>query len=69
VQKYIDKGPIDNFRKFLLSSKSATEAELDLLDQQVEKEIEAAVKFAQESPEPPDEALFEHIYVETEGGA
>jgi pyruvate dehydrogenase E1 component alpha subunit len=69
VQKYIDKGPIDNFRKFLLSSNSATEAELDLLDEQVEKEIEAAVRFAQESPEPPDEALFEHIYVETEGGA
>ena len=69
VKKFIEKGPIDKFRKYLFKEKIATEDELDEIGAQVANEIEEAVKFAQESPEPADEALFEHIYVEPVGGA
>ncbi len=69
VKKFLEKGPIDNFRKFLFGEKIATEEELAKIGEQVAKEIEEAIRFAQESPEPPDEALFEHIYVEPVGGA
>jgi len=69
VKKFLEKGPIDNFRKFLFEEKIATEEELAKIGEQVAKEIEEAIRFAQESPEPPDEALFEHIYVEPVGGA
>jgi len=69
VKKFVEKGPIDNFRKFLFKEKLATEEELDQIGVVVAEEIDAAVTFAQESPEPPDEALFEHIYVEETGGA
>jgi pyruvate dehydrogenase E1 component alpha subunit len=69
VKKFIEKGPIDNYRKFLFSQKTATKKELEQLDQQVEKEIKEGVQFAMESPEPTDEALFENVYVEiNEGG-
>jgi len=69
VKKFIEKGPIDKFRKYLFKEKIATEDELDKIGAQVANEIEESVKFAQESPEPADEALFEHIYVEPVGGA
>jgi len=69
VRKFIEKGPIDNFRKFLFKEEIATEEELNQIGSDVLKEIEAAVQFAQESPEPADEALFEHVYVEHAGGS
>ena len=37
---------------------------LDEIEQRAEKEIEEAVQFAESSPEPEPEALFENIYVE-----
>jgi pyruvate dehydrogenase E1 component alpha subunit len=69
VKKFLENGPITKFRKFLFDREIALKEELDQIDAQVTDEIEAAVKFAQESPEPPDEALFEHIYAEPLGGA
>jgi pyruvate dehydrogenase E1 component alpha subunit len=69
VKKFLENGPITKFRNFLIDGKNASEKELDKIDAQVIEEIEAAITFAQESPEPPDEALFEHIYVESVGGA
>ena len=64
VQKFIEKGPIDNFRKFLLAEAISDEAGLVAIEEQAAAEVEEAVKFAHESPEPVDDALFENIYVE-----
>lgn len=64
VQKFIEKGPIDNFRKFLLAEAISDEAGLVAIDEQAAAEVEDGVKFARESPEPTDEALFENVYVE-----
>ena len=41
-----------------------TQEELDKIDDQVEEEVAEAVKFADESPEPGLDTLYDHIYVE-----
>jgi len=70
VKQYVENGPIDRYQKHLLENKICKLEELQEIDRQAAAEIEAGVVFAQESPEPPDEALFEHIYApETSGGA
>jgi pyruvate dehydrogenase E1 component alpha subunit len=62
VKKWQETDPIGIYRNRLTSDGVATEAELDALDDQIEVEVQAAVQFAEASPEPPAEALFENIY-------
>ena len=70
VKKFVENGPIDRYHKFLIDENICSEEELTKIQEQAEKEIKKGVKFAYESPEPPDDALFEHIYVEEiQGGA
>ncbi|HAF48504.1 MAG TPA: pyruvate dehydrogenase (acetyl-transferring) E1 component subunit alpha [Anaerolineaceae bacterium] len=64
VKKWQDEDPIGIFRKYLLEEEIATETELDELDDEAEGIINDAVEFAEASPEPEDEALFEDIYIE-----
>ncbi len=68
VKKFEEKGPIDNFTVFLTNNSIAGKEELEGIVQDVEREVAEAVRFAHESPEPADEALFEHIYAEEYGG-
>jgi len=71
IKMWQENDPIVIYRNRLLSKDnehgkipSITEAELDAIDLHAEKEVEAAVRFAESSPEPPPEALFENVYVE-----
>lgn len=64
VKKWQENDPIGIYRKHLLEDKIATEDELDAIDQQVEAETDAAVQFAESSPEPELEELFTDIYAE-----
>ena len=64
VQKFIENGPIDRFIKYLKEKSICEDEDFETINAQVEEEIEAGLAFAQQSPEPPDEALFEHIYAE-----
>jgi pyruvate dehydrogenase E1 component alpha subunit len=64
VQRWKDDDPIGIFRKHLLENGLYDEAALDAEDQKVEQEILQAVDFAERSPDPQPEALFEDIYVE-----
>jgi pyruvate dehydrogenase E1 component alpha subunit len=64
VKKYVENGPIDRFRKFLMEKNSISEKTLNEIDKEAEKEIQEAVEFAENSPEPADEDLFKNIYVE-----
>ena len=56
--------PIRTFRKKLLSEKTATAKQLDAIDAEVDIEIAKAIEFAENSPEPAPEALWEDVYVE-----
>jgi pyruvate dehydrogenase E1 component alpha subunit len=64
VEKWRGDDPIGILERHLLQEKAADEAELEEIDKAVEKEIEEAVQFAEESPLPAPEDLFADIYVE-----
>jgi pyruvate dehydrogenase E1 component alpha subunit len=59
-----EEDPIGIFHKFLVENGIANQAELDDLEKSSVTEVQAAVQFAETSPEPPAEALFENIYAE-----
>lgn len=62
VEEYKQQDPIEDVRAKLLANKWATEAELEALDAAIKQEVEEAVKFAEESPLPGPEALYEDVY-------
>ncbi len=62
VKKWEANDPIGRYRNHLIAEGIATEQELDALDAQAEEETAEAVRFAESSPEPPPEALFQHVY-------
>lgn len=64
VEKWRRDDAIGILERHLLSEKLTTKDDLEGLDQQVEAEIEDAVRFAEESPLPAPEELFTDIYVE-----
>ena len=68
VRGWQENDPIGIFRKHLIESGAASEEELTGRDKRVEAEVLAAVQFAENSPEPPPAALFQHIYVDAEQG-
>ncbi len=64
VQQWKENDPIGIYRARLIDEGIAKEKELDALDEQIMAEVDAAVQFAESSPEPAPEALFEDVYVE-----
>jgi pyruvate dehydrogenase E1 component alpha subunit len=64
VEKWREDDPIGILERHLLSKELADQETLEAIDKAVDEEIEEAVKFAEESPFPDPEALFEDIYVE-----
>lgn len=64
VEKWREDDPIGVLERHLLSEDLADRNELEAIDQAVEEEIEEAVRFAEESPLPKPEELFDNIYVE-----
>lgn len=57
------RDPIDNFRKRVIDRGLLTEAELNKIDETAKLKIEAAVKFAEESPYPALEECLTDVYV------
>ncbi len=64
VKRWQENDPIGIYHKRLIEEEIATQEELDELDKKIEADVESAVQFAESSPEPAPEALFEHIYVD-----
>ena len=64
VHKWRENDPIGILEKQLLEAYAIPQAELDGIDDAVDAQIEAAVKFAEESPFPTEDSLFDNIYVE-----
>jgi len=64
IEKWKEEDPIGIFRTYLVGEKIAVVAELDAIEQQVEEETQEAVEYAESSPEPGAEQLFEHIYAD-----
>jgi pyruvate dehydrogenase E1 component alpha subunit len=64
VKKWQENDPIGIYRNHLIQKDIFNDAELDQIDKKAQEEVNAAVQFAESSPEPAPEELFTHIYVE-----
>lgn len=64
IKKWQENDPIGIYRRHLIEQNIATDEELDEIDARVVDEIEEAVQFAESSPEPEPEALFEDVYAD-----
>ncbi len=62
VDEWRKRDPIEKFRVRLLKEKVCTQSEVDNIHTTIAKELDEAVKFAQESPEPPIEEALTDIY-------
>ncbi len=57
------RDPINVARGLILASYPGSEAEMKQLEQRADEEVEAAVKYADESPVPTYEDLINNVYV------
>jgi len=59
-----ERDPLKRFRRKLLVERRITDARLNQIEEEVNAEIEDAVKFADESPEPRLDEVTKNVYVE-----
>ncbi|MFL7839655.1 MAG: pyruvate dehydrogenase (acetyl-transferring) E1 component subunit alpha [Candidatus Promineifilaceae bacterium] len=64
VEKWREDDPIGILERILTNNYGVSEKDLDVIDDEVEEVIEEAVRFAEESPLPALDTLFDDIYVE-----
>jgi pyruvate dehydrogenase E1 component alpha subunit len=64
VAEWKAKDPLKKYRTYLTENKIATDEELDAIEAQVAEQVEAAVKFAQESPDPDISVAYEDVFVD-----
>jgi len=62
IDEHRAEDPIQRFRNYLIDKRKANTKELDELDNTAFEEIEEAVEFAEASPEPGFETLYDDIY-------
>ncbi|BBM69706.1 pyruvate dehydrogenase (acetyl-transferring) E1 component subunit alpha [Rhodothermus marinus] len=56
--------PIIRLKSYLLQHGLSTNEELDAIDDDVKKEVQASVEFAEKSPYPPLESIYEDVYAQ-----
>jgi pyruvate dehydrogenase E1 component alpha subunit len=64
IRHWEESDPIGLYRRYLLDQSVATTEELDAVDTEAREEIRLGVEFAEASPEPAPEDLFQNIYFE-----
>ncbi len=63
IKEWQKSDPIGIFNKYLVDNGIATQDELKQQEEEASQIVEEAIQFAQESPEPEPEALYENVYV------
>jgi pyruvate dehydrogenase E1 component alpha subunit len=66
VTKWEKDDPIGIYHRYLATEEIAAKADLDKVEQEVEAEVKEAVQFAESSPEPELDTLFDYVYSEKE---
>jgi pyruvate dehydrogenase E1 component alpha subunit len=64
VESFVQKGPIGRFREMLKEKYKGIESKLDTIDADVLKQVDEAVEYAKNSPDPTYEDLINHVYVD-----
>jgi pyruvate dehydrogenase E1 component alpha subunit len=67
VDSWKAKDPIQVISRELIESKGITEDDFKNLQKKIKAEIQEALDFAEESPEPPIEELGQHVYMDELG--
>src|SRR5436190_14860733 len=62
IEKYQERDPLKLFRAKLEADELLTEEDVKKFEDEVRAEVERAVKFADESPEPAPEELMTNVY-------
>jgi len=65
LDEYLKRDPISLLRAEMEENGEITEDEVAALDEELKAIVEDAWQFADASPEPPPEALYEHVLVDT----
>jgi pyruvate dehydrogenase E1 component alpha subunit len=64
IKKWQEEDPIGIYHRYLTENNVVTMDELETAEKQAEKDVQDAIAFAESSPEPGPETLFDNIYVE-----
>ena len=64
LEEYKGLDPVKTTEQTMLENKIATSAEVDAIKDKIKKEIDAAIKFAEESPYPDAEDIYEDNYTQ-----
>jgi pyruvate dehydrogenase E1 component alpha subunit len=64
VEQFVENGPIGRFRQYLVENYKNIDSTLDKIDADVLKDVDDAVEFAKDSPDPTYEDLISHVYVD-----
>ena len=62
IEQWRAKDPIKTFKESSLSQGLVAEQDIAGIDEKVAQIVAEATKFAEESPEPPIESLYENVY-------
>ena len=65
LEEYRKRDPINLCKAKLLADKAITEADVEAMEKEIASVVQDSWDFADASPEPPLEALYEDVYVET----
>ncbi|KUG05984.1 pyruvate dehydrogenase (acetyl-transferring) E1 component subunit alpha [Solirubrum puertoriconensis] len=66
VEGYRQRDSIENVRAVILERQYATEDELNAIDERIKAVVAESVEFAENSPFPPAEELFQDVYVQAD---
>ena len=64
LEEYEKRDPINLFRAVMQKEGALTDADFEQMDEETKATVQDAWDFADNSPEPPLEALYEHVLVE-----
>ncbi len=65
VDEYKDQDPITSILNTILENNFASQAEIDFIDNKINKIVEDSVQFAEESPLPNDDELLKDVYIDS----
>ena len=66
VEQYKKIDPITKVKEILLSKKYATQIEIDAINQEVKEKVAACERFAEESPYPEKQVMYDAVYEQTD---
>jgi pyruvate dehydrogenase E1 component alpha subunit len=64
LEEYKQKDPIDHVLRVLQTEYKVTDAEVEVINERVRKEVEDSVTFAEESPWPDNDELLKDVYIQ-----